>query len=84
MHGNQHITSGTQSMQQALADLEVCLAQLKVEAGDALVAERRQALEAEKAAKTQELKQRAEVARQRVLEQVTFRAFHYLRRSSDE
>ncbi len=34
------------------------------------MAERRQALEAEKAAKTQELKQRAEVARQRVLEQV--------------
>ena len=47
------------------------LLQLKVEAEDALVAERRQALEAEKVAKTQELKQRAEVARQRVLEQVS-------------
>ena len=34
------------------------------------MAERRQVLEAEKAAKTQELKHRAEVARQRVLEQV--------------
>ena len=35
-----------------------------------MVAERRQALEAEKAAKALELKQRAEIARQRVLEQV--------------
>ena len=37
-----------------------------------MVAERRQALEAEKAAKAAELKQRAEVARQRILEQVGF------------
>ena len=50
--------------------------QLKVEAEDAMVAERRQALEAEKAAKTLELKQRAEVARQRILEQVRLTALH--------
>ena len=50
--------------------------QLKVEAEDALVVERRRALEAEKAAKTLELKQRAETARQRVLEQVGSVAGH--------
>ncbi|CAL5228929.1 g12157 [Coccomyxa viridis] len=54
---------------EADTQLKVRYYELKVEAEDALVAERRQALEAEKAAKTQELKQRAEVARQRVLEQ---------------
>lgn len=48
-----------------------CVVQLKVEAEEAIVAERRQALEAERVAKQQEFKQRAEVARQRVLEQVT-------------
>lgn len=45
--------------------------QLKAEAEDAVVAERRQALEADKAAKGRELKKRAEIARQRVLEQVS-------------
>ena len=44
---------------------------MKVKAEDAVIVERRQALEAEKAAKAQELKQRAEVARQRVLEQAS-------------
>ena len=47
------------------------MVQLKAEAEDAVVAERRQALEAEKAAKARELKKRAEIARQRVLEQVS-------------
>lgn len=47
------------------------MVQLKVEAEDAVVAERRQALEAEKAARARELKQRAEIARQRVLEQAS-------------
>ncbi len=47
------------------------MVQLKVEAEDALVAERRQVLEAEKAARARELKQRAEVARQRVREQAS-------------
>ena len=45
------------------------LLQLKVEAEDAVVAERRQVLEAEKAARARELKQRTEIARQHVLEQ---------------
>ena len=47
------------------------MVQLKVEAEDAVVAERRQALEAEKAARARQLKQRAEFARQRVLEQAS-------------
>ena len=45
--------------------------QMKVKAEDAVMLERRQALEAEKAARAQELKQRAEVARQRVSEQAS-------------
>jgi len=49
----------------------VRMLQLKAEAEDAVVAERRQALEADKAAKGRELKKRAEIARQRVLEQVS-------------
>ena len=51
--------------------------QLKVEAEDAMVAGRRQALEAEKAAKAAGLKQRAESARQRILEQVGFIALRW-------
>ena len=50
--------------------------QMKVRAEDAVMLERRQALEAEKAAKAQELKQRAEVARQRVSEQASAAGMH--------
>ena len=51
--------------------------QMKVKAEDAVMLERRQALEAEKAARAQELKQRAEVARQRVSEQASTSKMHH-------